>query len=201
MRVAIFGGSFNPVHIGHLVIAENVRCTLGYDKVLFVPVNIPPHKELALGASGAERLQMLHMALSSNPFFCVEECEIRRGGVSYTYDTLVDLNMRFEKELEGKIGLVIGDDHVEGFETWNRFQQIPDLADIILARRVVYSKKDSIAFKYPHVELSNSILPVSSSEIRQQIRSFGTSGAWRYLVPDSVYQYIIHRNLYGCKTD
>lgn len=197
----MLGGSFNPVHIGHLVLAEEVRLRLGYDRVLFVPANIPPHKELAEGASAKDRLRMLELAAEGNPFFRVDGCELERGGVSYTFDTLADIGRRLGSSLEGKIGLVIGDDLVDGFEKWHRYRELPAVSDIVLARRVARAPQDAPAFGYRHTELLNAVLPVSSSEIRRNIASRPRHGGWRYLVPDSVYRYIKQRRLYGCEAD
>lgn len=201
MRLAMLGGSFNPIHIGHLLLADEVCHRLGYDKVLFVPVNIPPHKELAKGAASWQRLDMIELAIAGNPRFGVETCEMERGGVSYTYDTINYLGKKYAGKVEGKLGLIMGDDLVEGFEEWGHYQELPLIADIILARRICWDGTQRKSFPYPHVELDNGVLPVSSSQIRAAGSGKQDSGAvasWRYLVPESVYRYIIQRKLYGC---
>ncbi len=201
MRIAMLGGSFNPVHIGHLLLADEVCHRLGYDKVLFVPVNIPPHKELAEGATSRQRLEMIRLAIGGNPHFAVETCELERGGISYTYDTITYLSKKYANQLEGKIGLIMGDDLVEGFEEWGHYQELPELADIILARRICWDGTQRKSFPYRHLELDNGILPVSSSQIREAgsgKMSAGKAASWRYLVPESVYRYIVERKLYGC---
>lgn len=196
MRLAMLGGSFNPIHIGHLLLADEVCHRLGYDRILFVPVNLPPHKELAAGATTGQRLEMVRLAIAGNPRFDVDTCELERGGISYTYDTIACLTEKYAGRLEGRLGLVMGDDLVEGFEEWGHYRELPEIADIILARRVCADGIGRRDFPYRHIELDNSILPVSSS----QIRAAGSagSGSWRYLVPESVFRYIIERNLYGC---
>ena len=196
MRLAMLGGSYNPIHVGHLLLADEVCHRLGYDKILFVPVNIPPHKELALGAASWQRLDMIELAISGNPHFVVETCELERGGISYTYDTLEYLGKKYANKMEGKLGLIMGDDLVDGFEEWEHYQQLPELADIILARRICWDGSVRKEFPCPHIELENGIFPVSSSQIRKARET--DSGSWRYLVPESVCQYIIQRNLYGC---
>ena len=199
MRLAMLGGSFNPIHIGHLLLADEVCHRLDYDKVLFVPVNIPPHKELAEGASSQQRLEMIQLAIEGNPRFAVETCELERGGISYTYDTIQYLGKKYAHQLEGKLGLIMGDDLVEGFEEWGHYQELPELADIVLARRICWDGTQRKDFPYPHTELENGILPVSSSQIRAAgATSDGNGSSWRYLVPESVYRYIIERKLYGC---
>ena len=123
MRLAMLGGSYNPIHVGHLLLADEVCHRLGYDKILFVPVNIPPHKELALGAASWQRLDMIELAISGNPHFVVETCELERGGISYTYDTLEYLGKKYANKMEGKLGLIMGDDLVDGFEEWEHYQK------------------------------------------------------------------------------
>lgn len=199
MRLAMLGGSFNPIHIGHLLLADEVCHRLAYDKVLFVPVNLPPHKELADGATSQQRLEMVLLAIAGNSRFAVDTCELERGGISYTYDTISCLREQYAGQLEGKIGLIMGDDLVEGFEEWGHYQELPELADIILARRICWDGTVRKAFPYRHIELDNGILPVSSSQIRRA--GNGGGGSWRYLVPESVYRYIIQGNLYGCTAD
>lgn len=199
MRIAILGGSFNPIHVGHLVLAEEVRVKLGYDKILFIPVNLPPHKELANGATVEDRLNMLELAIQGNPFFEVSECEIKRGGVSYTYDTVLEMQAKFSDVLESKIGVIMGDDLVDGFHLWHNSLELSKQADLILARRVVCENINIPVFSYRHIELENGVLPISSSQIRANISE--KIGGWRYLVPDAVYKYIVKRNLYGCSTN
>lgn len=199
MRLAMLGGSFNPIHIGHLLLADEVCHRLGYDKVLFVPVNLPPHKELAGGATSQQRLEMVRLAIAGNRRFEVDTCELERGGISYTYDTISCLKEKYAGQLEGRIGLIMGDDLVDGFEEWGHYQELPELADIILARRICWDGTVRKEFPYRHLELDNGILPVSSSQIRRA--GNGGGGSWRYLVPESVYCYIIQGNLYGCTAD
>lgn len=199
MRLAMLGGSFNPIHIGHLLLADEVCHRLAYDKVLFVPVNLPPHKELADGATSEQRLEMVRLSIAGNSRFAVDTCELERGGISYTYDTISCLKGKYVGQLEGKIGLIMGDDLVEGFEEWGHYQELPELADIILARRICWDGTVRKEFPYRHIELDNGILPVSSSQIRRARN--GDGGSWRYLVPESVYRYIIQGNLYGCTAD
>jgi nicotinate-nucleotide adenylyltransferase len=192
VRIAILGGSFNPVHIAHLALAESVHCALGYDLVLLVPASIPPHKALASGATAEDRIAMLKLAIADASFLVVEECEIDRGGVSYTIDTVSYLEEKYRDRLEGKIGLVIGEDLVAGFDTWKDAPVLAERTDVIVARRP--SKGDRPAtFPYRHAALDNALLPISSSSIREAVRH---GKGWRYLVPDGVYRYIVEHTLY-----
>ncbi len=195
MRLAVIGGSFNPVHNGHVALAFAVRRRLGYDRVLFVPANLPPHKELASGATGADRLAMLALAVEAanleagEDFLAVDPCEIRRGGLSYTIETIGELEARYGARLEGKIGLVMGQDLVAGFSSWRRADELAQRTDIILARR----GEGTDPFPWRHVELENALLPASSSAIREAIKA---GKPWRSLVPEAVSRYIGEHTLY-----
>lgn len=188
MKILMFGGTFNPVHIGHLFIAEEARISLGYDKVVFVPAYKPAHKELVPGVLPDDRLNMLSLAIAKNEFFCVEDCEIRRKGVSYTLDTINYLYEYFKPE--GKLGLLIGDDLVPGFSSWKSADILPELVDIVIARR---TSTEPYSINWRHRYITNTIIHVSSSDIRLRIAE---GRAFRYLLPYEVYEYITERGLY-----
>lgn len=190
MRIAILGGTFNPVHIGHLALADDVRVSLGYDRVLLVPANVPPHKAVLGGAEPAERLEMLRLATAGNDWLRVEECELERGGLSYTIDTIRHLETKFAGQLDGKIALVFGQDLAAGFSSWKESAELARRTDIVIAKR---PGLDDCPFPYPFTALENPLLSISSSAIRDAI---ATGKSWRYLVPESVYRYIVDRNLY-----
>jgi nicotinate-nucleotide adenylyltransferase len=94
MKIGILGGTFNPVHIGHLILAEEAREKLGLDKIIFVPTALPPHKDNLNIAPAKDRLKMLRLAVASNKFFAVSDIEIKRGGKSYTIDTVKELKKK-----------------------------------------------------------------------------------------------------------
>ncbi len=222
MRIAIYGGSFNPVHLGHLAIAEEAAVNFGYDKILFVPNFIPPHKMLSATVSPVSRLAMLEAAVRGNPKFEIEPCEIQRGGVSYTIDTVKFLEMKYRGRLEGKTGLIMGQEIAAEFEKWKSPDEIAELCDIIIARRLNLGDKRAAgvenrprgsylggvdshgqfmkigrnSFKWPYKELNNIIIPVSSTDIREKISK---GRGWRYYVPEAVYNYIVANRLYGYK--
>lgn len=195
MRLAVLGGSYNPIHIGHLMLADAVALRYGYDTVAFVPAFLSPFKDGHSGCTAEDRLAMVKLAIADNPAFYCEPCEIQRQGVSYTIDTLKFLKKKFP-ECEGKIGLIIGDDLLEGFSGWREAEHIPDYADIIVGNRIIdrYSTiQASSAGKVPHLRVDNALLPVSSSGIRAAIKE---KKSWRYLVPSAVYSYIKEHKLY-----
>ncbi len=201
MRLAVIGGSFNPVHRGHLALARAVREREGYDLVLFIPASDPPHKDLSPGAGDGDRLAMLELArldlaselaLPEPPAWLrVDDSEIVRGGVSYTIDTIRSLAIRFRDSLEGRIGLVIGDDLVAGFSSWKAYRELGEESDILLARRPGISQA---AFPYRHKLLEGSFIEASSTTVREAILRGDPS--WISLVPPSVSRYITHHRLY-----
>ena len=195
MRLAVLGGSYNPIHIGHLMLADAVALRYGYDTVAFVPAFLSPFKDGHSGCTAEDRLAMVNLAIADNPAFYCEPCEIQRQGVSYTIDTLKFLKKKFP-QCEGKIGLIIGEDLLEGFAGWSEAEYIPDYADIIVGNRIIdrYSTAQaSSAGKVPHLRVDNALLPVSSSGIRAAIKE---KKSWRYLVPSAVYSYIKEHKLY-----
>lgn len=190
MKTAIFGGTFNPVHIGHLLIAEEVLTQTDCDNVLFIPANIPPHKPVE-DPGAAFRLSMLEKSISGNPRFRLSDCEILRAGISYTIDTiryLVDIGM-----VEPKPSLLIGDDLVEGFGSWKEPRAIVEESSLIVVHRR-YARKVPVSF--PHRYIDNVIFPVSSTIVREKIAG---SGAWHYLVPEAARKIIEEHRLYGFK--
>ena len=229
MRIAILGGTFNPLHIGHCMLADSVLCDLKYDKILFVPTNIPPHKMMNENVSVAERFLMVKAFCKSasqdgTERFCAEDCEIKRGGVSYTCDTLQYLMEKYGDKIDGKPALIMGQETAAQFYKWKNADEIAESADFIIARRNSgfngidirgftnvpengYSKDFDNEFSLKDFErqfnshlscrytmLENPLLPISSTEIRARI-SQGKS--WRYLVPDAVYNYIAEHGLWG----
>ena len=189
MRAVILGGTFNPVHFGHLFIAEEVRSAFGYDAVIFVPANQPVHKDPSPILPAVHRLEMLRRAVGGYTEFRVVESEIKRGGPSYSIDTVEELMERLS--LTEKPGFLIGDDLVEGFPLWKDAQRLSLMVDLFVARRTMAG---ALPLEYPHRVVSNTILPISSSEIRRRI-SEGHSV--RFLLPDGVLDYIKANKLYG----
>ena len=188
MRIAIFGGSFNPVHFGHLFLAEEVRMSMEYDRIFFVPVNIPSHKIGSTLAPAEHRVAMVRRAVDQYREFVVDECEIRRGGVSFTVDTVRELMQSIP--LRTRPGLVIGDDLVSEYHTWKAAADLAEMVDLIVARRTATEHSQ---FTYPHVYLDNLLFPISSSEIRSRLQ---TGRAVRFLLPDTVLDYIREHGIY-----
>ena len=214
MKLAVLGGSFNPIHIGHLHLADSAIKAFGFDRLLLVPANISPFKqtpgaclahsgEMAPGAAfatpdkkapgtAADRLDMILASVTGDPRIAVEDMELRRGGVSYTIDTIREIIERYQPD--GKPALILGDDLVADFSKWKDAEELARIADLIIARRCDTKTAGGKKFPYPHKELKNEIIDISSAMIRERI-SRGRI-AWQYLVPQGARLIIEDRGLY-----
>ena len=189
MKYAILGGSFNPVHLGHLFLADAALSSLAYDRIILVPAFQSPFKISTDGVSPNDRFDMLAASIAGDPRLIIDNCEIRREGISYTIDTLKDIISRYNPE--GKPGLILGDDLASSFNKWRDPGEIAELADIIIARRFSGTEEN---FPYPFKALNNEILDISSALIREKI---SRNDSWRYLVPSGARHIIESRSLYG----
>ncbi len=188
MKLAILGGTFNPPHIGHLFLAEEVYRALALDRVIFVPAHLPAHKEVAGRVPAADRLAMCRAAVEGCEYFGVDDCEIRRGGISYMVDTVREVAERYA--VEEKPVLILGDDLCSGFAGWKGARFLAETADILIIHRLQH---EPVRFPFPHEYFDNRIMELSSSEIRERVRA---GRPVRFLVPDGVYAYIEAKRLY-----
>ncbi|MGQ5709627.1 nicotinate-nucleotide adenylyltransferase [Lactobacillus sp. PSON] len=184
-QIGIMGGTFNPVHMAHLVAAEQALTKLRLDEVWFIPDNIPPHKDAPL-TSAKDRASMLDLATRDNPRFRVKLLELFRGGVSYTVDTLRYLR---EKAPQNDYYLIMGSDQVNSFHTWKDAGEVAKMATLVGIRRPGYPQDP----QYPMIWVDAPDIQLSSTYIR---RSVATGTSIRYLVPESVRKYIIEKGLY-----
>lgn len=183
MRIGILGGSFDPIHHGHLLLARAAREELGLDRVLFVPANISPHKTGTQPAAADDRLAMTQLAVRDQPGFETCDFELQRPPPSYTVDTLRELTARHPG---AELVLLIGADNVEKFHTWREAEAIPLLA------RVAVLERTSGAPPHPW-PVVRRLVDISSTEIRTRTaRDLDI----RYLTPDSVCDYITRTGLY-----
>jgi nicotinate-nucleotide adenylyltransferase len=188
VKTALLGGTFDPVHLGHLFMADEVLARLAYERILFVPTYVPPHKQSAPLASSTQRVEMLRIATSGRSELGVLAYEVEQREVSYTVSTLRHL---YETgEVTDKPGLIIGEDLVDGFDRWREVDTIVELADIVLVRR---PGNDGVGLTRPHLEVDNLLLEISASDIRERVAA---GMPYRYLVLPSVFEYIEERGLY-----
>jgi nicotinate-nucleotide adenylyltransferase len=192
MKLAVLGGSFNPIHLGHLFLADAVISELHYDRVVLVPAYISPFKPSSSDTenNARDRLDMIAASVAGDPRLTVDDCEIRRGGISYTVDTLADIIRRYAPD--GKPGLIIGDDLAAEFPQWHRGNEILEMADIIIARRI---HSPALNVPYPCTQISNDVMEISSGAIREKIAA---NASWRYQIPSAARTIIEGRGLYGC---
>lgn len=188
MQKAIFGGSFDPVHLGHLALAQEV-INIGYEQIIFVPTGQAPHKVRSAECSPHDRLRMLQLALQDIPWAVIWDGELSRSGVSYSIDTLDVL--REQGMVSEQPGFIIGDDLAAGFSSWKEPDRLAASAVILLGRRM---KDEAVPFSYPHRKLNNPLYPYSSTDVREIISG---NGYLNSILPENVIPYIRERKLYG----
>lgn len=187
-KVGILGGTFNPIHIGHLVLAEEARQKLRLDKVFFIPVNIPAHKEAKDLLASGERFKMVKLAIKDNPNFEALDIEIKRKGKSYTIDTLKGLKEKYPQV--DKFFFIVGSDALSYLNNWKDIDEVMKLAKFVVASRP----------NYPLKNLPKNVLPiaiepvdVSGFRLRQRIKN---NESVRYLLPKEVNNHILENKLY-----
>ncbi len=186
MKIGILGGSFNPPHFGHFVMAQFVLDRLGLDKIIFVPCNKPPHKVEKDMVSPDLRLKMIKASIIDNTKFEVSDLELIRKGVSYTIDTLKQLKQIY---LNDEFYLIIGSDLFKGLDSWRDLEGIKKLAKIVVATRGssdLSSGKGFIFVDFPFID-------ISSSFVRKNIKK---GYSVKYLVNDKVLDIICRNKLY-----
>lgn len=225
MKLAVLGGSYNPIHIGHLMLADTVCRSCGYDTIAFVPAFLSPFKRGHAGCTVEDRIAMVEHAVADNPAFYCEPCEVTRQGVSYTIDTLRFLTQKYPQH-DGKIGLIIGDDLLGGLDTWHEAVSLDDYADIIVGNRVIVPQEngstavgaeskgavDSMTAVGTTAQSAGNVTAIGTTaggipyiRLQNALLPVSSSGirtaiaekkSWRYLVPPAVYSYIKEHQLY-----
>jgi nicotinate-nucleotide adenylyltransferase len=192
-RIGLFGGTFDPPHVGHLALAEWARERLALDRVLFMPAGQPPHKRGRALSSAAVRVALARLAVRGNPAFDVSTLEARRAGPSFTVDTLRALRRARPR---ARLFLLMGSDSLDEFHTWHEPRAILALATLAVAarpgtraRRAAPERSRSSRV----VWLDNPGIDLSSSAIRARARA---GRSLRYLVPDAVARYVARHRLY-----
>jgi nicotinate-nucleotide adenylyltransferase len=186
-KVGILGGTFDPPHYGHLLIANEVLSTLHLDEIWFMPNQEPPHKKKSKSIKNEDRLQMLELAISGNDSFRVETIELDRQGPSYTVDTMKMINAQYS---DHQFFFIIGADMIEYLPKWHKIEELINLVQFVGVERPEYNSRT----EYPVLYVDVPAIDVSSSMIRDRVKSRQTV---RYLLPDSVIQYIEEKHLYG----
>jgi nicotinate-nucleotide adenylyltransferase len=198
MRIGVFGGTFDPVHLGHLLLAEACREQAGLDRVIFIPAGIPPHKQGRELTPGNDRAEMLEFAIAGHPEFTVDRSEIKRSGPSYTVDTLRALR---HNQPADEFCLLMGADSLAEFHLWKDPREIASLASLVVVNRGSQAPPD-LASLIPQLGesavsqiqiVTMPAIEISASDIRQRAQQ---GRSLRYLVPRAVERYILEHKLY-----
>ena len=198
MRLGVFGGSFDPIHLGHLIIAQEVIDREIVDKVLFIPAGNPWMKSRQAISSAEHRIAMVSLAIQSNPGFLVSDLEIRRTGASHTTETLQQLALVYGPST--KLFLVLGTDTVADLERWHMPHRLFDLSTAVFVNRACVKGVNSASLEpfgdaatEKSIWLDTPSIGISSTGIRERV---ATGIAIRYLVPGAVQEYISEHGLY-----
>lgn len=197
-KIGIMGGTFDPIHVGHLVTAEAVRIEYGLEKVLFIPAGSPPHKQESHVTSAVHRYIMTVMATYSNPHFYVSSIEMDRPGPSYTIDTIRALVDQYGSDTQ--LYFITGADAVGDLPTWNHIDELLDMCFFVAtARPGCVSAVDDVVKHFGDkgleriLRLDNPELEISSTDIRERVKQ---GRSIKYIVPESVESYILKEGLY-----
>ena len=192
MKLCLFGGTFDPPHLGHLVIAEFVKESEGFDIILFVPAPTPPHKRENVSPI-KDRVEMLRLAIMENAYFRLSDLEIQRGGISYTNETIIEAKEKFNLSSKDTY-LLIGSDSLINFHKWKNYKTILKECKVIVASRPGF--RESRIDEKILSQISFSDIPkigISSSQIRKRIKKGFTV---RYMLSNQVMNYINKTGLY-----
>lgn len=193
MKICLFGGTFDPPHVGHLIIGETVRESEGFDKMMFVPAFAPPLKDLSGISSIEERLEMLRLCLGSESLLEVSDVEIKRRGISYTIDTIREMKSKYKLQ-RGNLCFLMGSDSLEEFHEWKDYENILNGSVVLVAVRPGFRPSRISPNILPRIRfLKVPQIEISSSVIRERIRKGLTV---QYMVLDPVLEYIQKKGLY-----
>lgn len=185
-KVGILGGTFNPPHVGHLIIADQVKDQLGLEKVLFIPTAIPPHKNKKETLSASHRQAMLEMSIQDNASFEIDTTELNRGGKSYTFETIKALK---ERNPDTEFYFIIGADMVKDLPNWYKIEELIHEVQFVAVNRPTYD----LSTNFPVIMVDVPDIVISSSLIRQKVKDDCTI---KYLVTPETHEYIESEGLY-----
>ena len=193
-HVGLMGGTFDPIHLGHLLVAETARDLCGLDEVWFIPSRTPPLKSGEPSAAGEDRLDMVRLAIAGNPAFRALDVELSRPGVSYSIDTVTELGARHP---ECRFSYIIGGDRVNDLARWHRIEELAASVAFIGVARPGHPVDIGALPKFLQERVRVIPMPqldISSSAIRRLVKE---GRSIRYLVPDGVHDFIRKKGLYG----
>ncbi len=193
MKICLFGGTFDPPHFGHLILAQTIFEAEHFDQIVFVPAHTSPHKDKTVVSSVNLRKEMVKIAIQENPNFILSDIEIKRGGVSYSFDTIIEYKEKTGIDSKNLFYL-IGSDSLKTFHSWHNSDQILDECQIIVAIRPGFRPSDINNEILARIQFANiPRIEISSTQIRKRWREDKTI---RYMVSQSVWEYINENKLY-----
>jgi len=199
LRIGISGGTFDPIHHGHLIAAQEIREKLNLDKILFIPVGDPPHKTDIEVTDSIHRLNMVKKAIEDNSYFEVSSIEVDRPGYTYTIDTLMELKEKYPENC--KFYFIIGADTLPQLVTWKEYRKVFTLCQFVAVMRPGFNNEEiynearrlESCFSAKIDIIDAPLIEISSTDIRKRVRE---SKSIKYLVPESVEEYIYSNGLY-----
>lgn len=188
-RIGILGGTFDPPHIGHLIMAEEARIQMEFDEIWWLPNKIPPHKNKESDSTETDRLRMVEMMIQLHDSFSLCDIELKRDGPSYTADTVAEIQRNYPNDT---FYFIIGEDSLYNLHKWHRIEELQQMISFIVMPRPGYNPNLSTEI-VSSTMLDSHTLDVSSTNIRKSIEDKKLN---RFLVTKEVYEYIEERKLY-----
>jgi nicotinate-nucleotide adenylyltransferase len=182
-KIGVYGGTFDPIHYAHLILARDAMETLALEKVIFVPAALSPHKMDVEAAPAKLRLEMLRRAIEHESRFTIDDCELHRPPPSFTIDTVEDIQRRMR---ETELFYFIGEDNIAGLTSWHRFNELEKLVQFVVLDRRGFKSSTTYPVIRRHID-------ISATEIRKRVAD---GRSIRYLVPDAVAEIIRREELY-----
>lgn len=184
MRIGLYGGTFDPIHHGHLILARDAIEHLDLQRLIFIPNTISPHKQTRQAAPASLRCEMVAAAIAGEPQFELDDSELRRGGTSYTIDTVLSLRERFP---DADLFYLIGEDNLSQLQTWRRIEELTRLVQFVVLHRSAEPAAHSF------ITLQQRRVDISATEIRLRV---ARGESVRYFLPQSVIAIIEQHQLY-----
>jgi len=193
MKICLFGGTFDPPHFGHLILAQTIFEAEHFDQIVFVPAHTSPHKDKTVVSSVNFRKEMVKIAIQENPNFILSDIEIKRGGISYSFETIIEYKKKTGIDSKNLFYL-IGSDSLKTFHSWHNSDQILEECQIIVAIRPGFRPSDINNKILARIQFANiPRIEISSTQIRKRWREDKTI---RYMVSQSVWEFINENKLY-----
>lgn len=198
MKIGIMGGTFNPIHLGHLILSEHIREEMELDRIIFIPTGQPPHKDEKDVIDKFHRQSMTEISIEDNPYFLLSTIEIERSNKSYTIDTISNLKKQYKDD---SLIMIIGADSLINIEQWKDASKLLKEIDFVVADRITKQNEDvlqeikrlNMKYNTKIRYIDTPIIEISSTEIRNKIKK---NESIKYLVNPKVHKYILENNLY-----